>query len=49
MKIGLLQEGFDACETDVAEVVRQAATDKLGLAGALVEVVSVPMHTDGMS
>ena len=49
VKIGLLREGFDVCETDVSELVRKAATDKLSLAGALVEDVSVPMHKDGKS
>ena len=47
MKIGLLQEGFAICETDVSELVHKAAADKLSLAGAVVEDVSVPMHKDG--
>ena len=48
MKIGLVRQGFDICETDVSELVHKAAVDKLSLARALVEDVSVPMHEDGI-
>lgn len=46
-KVGLLKEGFDGCEQDVVSVVKQVA-DKLIAKGAIVEEVSVPIHTDGV-
>ena len=49
LKIGILKEGFGLknSEADVDKMVRDAA-EQLGTAGgAIVEEVSVPMHSDG--
>jgi amidase len=51
LRVGILSEGFgipDASEPDVDEVVRAAAHALEG-AGASVEEVSVPMHSDGLA
>ena len=51
LKIGILKEGFGLknSEADVDKMVREAA-EQLGTAGgAVVEEVSVPMHSDGKS
>jgi amidase len=51
MKIGILTEGFgipEASEEDVDRAVRKAA-GSLEKAGASIEVVSVPMHSDGLA
>jgi len=51
LRVGLLREGFDRpgmSEADVDAAVREAA-ESLGAAGASVEEVSVPMHTDGLA
>ena len=45
-KIGLLKEGFETCEDDVVNVVR-TAVGKLSDAGAVVEEISIPMHSNG--
>ena len=44
-KIGLVREGFDGCEEDVARIVKEAA-NKLTQRGATVDEVSVPIHND---
>ena len=51
LRVGILREGFDRpgmSEADVDAGVREAA-ESLGAAGASVEEVSVPMHTDGLA
>ena len=51
MKIGILKEGFGLknSEADVHRTVREAA-ERLGCkCGAVVEEVSIPMHSDGNS
>ncbi|XP_045193097.2 amidase-like isoform X2 [Mercenaria mercenaria] len=47
-KIGLLSEGFTGCDDDVQAVVRGAA-ETLWKAGAVVEDVSIPLHTHGIA
>ncbi len=47
MKVGILMEGFEDCEPEVEQLVRQAA-GKLSQKGAKVEEVSIPMHCDSM-
>ena len=47
-KVGLVTEGFDTCEPDVVALVKDGA-NKLTQAGAVVEDVSIPMHSVGMS
>ena len=49
LKIGILKEGFGlkSSEADVDKMVREAA-ELLGTkCGAVVEEVSIPMHSDG--
>ena len=41
-----MEEGFDGCDEDVITVVNQAIND-LAKAGAVVENLSIPLHTDG--
>ena len=41
-----MKEGFDGCDEDVISVVKQAIND-LAKAGAVIENVSIPLHTDG--
>ena len=48
MKVGLLQEGFNVCEKDVADLVMGTA-QSLEKAGATVEKISIPMHEQGES
>jgi amidase len=51
LRVGILREGFgipDASEPDVDEAVRAAAAALEG-AGASVEEVSVPLHSDGLA
>ncbi|XP_046555589.1 amidase-like [Haliotis rubra] len=49
VKIGLLKEGFETCTSPaVCDVVNMAAR-KLTSAGANVEDVSIPEHTDGLA
>ena len=48
LKVGVLQEGFEMCEPDVAAIVH-AAAKTLSKGGAQVEDISVPMHRDGQS
>jgi len=51
MRIGILQEGFGLqnSEADVDKMVREAA-ERLGTKyGAVMEDVSIPMHSDGNS
>ena len=51
LRVGILREGFDRpgmSEADVDAAVREAA-ESLGAAGASVEEVSVPMHSDGLA
>jgi amidase len=51
LRVGVLKEGFDipdASEPDVDEAVRAAAA-RLEGAGATVEEVSVPLHSDGLA
>lgn len=45
-KIGLLTEGFSGCDSDVQSVVHSAAR-ALSKAGAMVEDVSIPLHSHG--
>ena len=49
MKIGLVKEGFgqNRAESDVEELVRQAASCIQTRLGAKVEELSIPMHLDG--
>ena len=49
MKIGILQEGFGLrnSEADVDKMVREAAGQLGTKCGAIVEEVSIPMHSDG--
>ncbi|XP_045194931.2 amidase-like [Mercenaria mercenaria] len=44
----LLSEGFTGCDDDVQAVVRGAA-ETLGKVGAIVEDVSIPLHTHGIA
>jgi amidase len=51
LRVGILREGFgipDASEADVDEAVRSAAA-ALESAGASVEEISVPLHSDGLA
>jgi amidase len=51
LRVGVLSEGFgipDASEPDVDAAVR-AAADVLAGAGASVEEVSIPLHSDGLA
>ena len=41
-----MKEGFDPCEEDVVNIVKEAA-NKLTKAGASVEEMSIPLHADG--
>ena len=41
-----MKEGFDGCEDDVVSIVK-AAANKLTNAGAVVEDMSIPLHSDG--
>jgi amidase len=43
VKVGLLKEGFDGCESDVADIVRKAA-QSLSKLGVVVEEFSFPIH-----
>lgn len=49
MKIGLVKEGFGhtGAESDVEELVRQAASCIQTRLGAKVQEISIPMHLDG--
>lgn len=49
MKIGILKEGFGlkSSEPDVDRMVKEAAGLLGSKCGAVVEEVSVPMHSDG--
>ena len=49
MKIGILKEGFGlkSSEPDVDKMVRDAAEQLGSKCGAVVEEISVPMHSDG--
>ena len=49
MKIGILKEGFglENSEEDVDKVVKEAAEQLGSECGAVVEEVSIPMHSDG--
>ena len=49
MKIGILKEGFGLknSEADVDKMVREAAEQLGSKCGAVVEEVSIPMHSDG--
>ena len=49
MKIGILREGFalSNSEADVDRTVREAAEQLGSKCGAVVEEVSIPMHSDG--
>ncbi len=44
-KIGILKEGFEECDPEVEQIVRDAAA-KLSQKGATLEEVSIPMHSD---
>jgi len=46
IKIGLLQEGFDHCESVIEQLVRDAAR-MLSYAGASVTDISIPEHLHG--
>ncbi|ELU17709.1 hypothetical protein CAPTEDRAFT_165774 [Capitella teleta] len=46
VKIGLVKEGFVGCEGEIDLLVKEAAM-KLTAKGAVVEEVSISMHTDG--
>lgn len=49
MKIGILKEGFGlkSSDPDVDRMVKEAAGLLGSKCGAVVEEVSVPMHSDG--
>ena len=49
MKIGILNEGFGlkSSEPDVDKMVKEAAGQLSSKCGAVVEEVSIPMHSDG--
>ena len=49
MKIGILKEGFGLkkSEADVDKMVREAAEQLATVGGAVVEEVSVPIHSHG--
>ena len=49
LKIGILKEGFGLkdSEADVDKMVREAAGQLAAKCGAVVEEVSIPMHSDG--
>jgi len=49
MKIGILKEGFglENSEEDVDKVVKEAVKQLGSECGAVVEEVSIPMHSDG--
>ena len=49
MKIGILKEGFGLknSEADVDKMVREAAEQLATVGGAVVEDVSVPIHSHG--
>lgn len=49
VKIGILKEGFSLknSEADVDKMVREAAEQLGSKRGAVVEEVSIPMHSDG--
>ena len=49
VKIGILKEGFGLknSEADVDKMVREAAEQLGSKCGAVVEEVSIPMHSDG--
>ena len=44
--MGVVEEGFVDCQSEVAAIVKAAAV-LMTKAGATVEDVSIPMHTDG--
>ena len=46
LKIGILDEGFTHCDTEICEVVK-TAIEKLSALGATIEEVSIPQHHDG--
>ena len=45
-RVGVVKEGFEKCEEDVINIVKAAASS-LTKAGAIVEEVSIPLHSDG--
>ena len=45
-RVGVVKEGFERCDDDVIAVIKEA-TNKLAKAGATVEEISVPLHSDG--
>ena len=49
VKIGILKEGFGLknSEADVDKMVREAAEQLCSKCGAVVDEVSIPMHSDG--
>ena len=49
MRVGILKEGFglEDSEADVDKMVREAAGQLGTECGAVVEEVSIPMHSDG--
>ena len=49
LKIGILKEGFGLknSEADVDKMVREAAEQLATVGGAVVEEVSVPIHSHG--
>ena len=49
LKIGILKEGFglEISEPDVDKMVKEAAGQLSRKCGAVVEEVSIPMHSDG--
>ena len=46
VRVGVVEEGFVDCQSEVAAIVKAAAV-LMTKAGATVEDVSIPMHTDG--
>ena len=46
-RVGVVKEGFEKCADDVINIVK-AAANTLTKAGAVVEEVSIPMHSDGI-
>ena len=46
LNIGIVSEGFDGCETDVADLVKARAFE-LAKYGARVTDINIPLHSKG--
>lgn len=45
-KVGIVKEGFEKCDEDIANIVMRAA-NSLTEVGAIVEEISIPLHSEG--